>query len=161
MLSRYCAYPDFPSLRHNKYFRSCWEKQVAGVILEDRLDTPRRYSREASLQRAAMDDLHAEEAAASFITAWKDVWHPLSAKTAETQRGSGDDRCSCDFTEKVWPDVACTLLPGALWCPRDACESTTAQASAGIFGDAHELALVSAMCLLRADCRLRWLQTNG
>ena len=117
MLSRYCAYPDFPSLRHNKYFRSCWEKQVAGVILEDRLDTPRRYWREASLKRAAIEDLHAEEAAASFITAWKDVWHPLSAKTMQKLSAAQVMIGAAVVLKKrygqTWPAHCCLELFGA------------------------------------------------
>ena len=85
--------------------------------MEDRLDTPCRYSREASLKRAVMEDLHAEEAAASFITAWKNLWHPLSAKTMQkpsaAQAMIGASVRLEEMYGKMWPAHCCLELFGA------------------------------------------------
>ena len=67
-----------------------------------------------------MEDLHAEEAAASFITAWKDFWHPLSANTMQELSAAqvmiGAAVILEEIYGKTWPAHCCLELFGAPGC---------------------------------------------
>ena len=55
-LARILAFPDFPSLTGNSFFKRAWAAQVQDIIVHDRIDTDPRYSMEAELMKECKQD---------------------------------------------------------------------------------------------------------
>ena len=55
-LARRLAFPDFPSLTGNTFFKRAWAAQVQDIIVRDRVDTERRYAMEAELMKECEED---------------------------------------------------------------------------------------------------------
>ena len=107
-MRRYLAPPDYPSFRGDAYFRAMWEKQVGEVILEDKLETPKRYWREAEL----LEELAAERVAEHLASKWKDVWTPpvVGCKLDAAQVMVGAAAILQRSYGKTWPACASLAL---------------------------------------------------